>query len=588
MQSPTTGSRVTFLVLRDMRTPVLVLVCVYAASMIGWVMIPAVDAAGNPQNMSFFHAFYFLTYTATTTGFGEIPYVFSEAQRMWGIVSLYASVIAWLYAIGSIIRLVQNPHVQLARSERRFAKDVRNISEPFVILCGFGSTGSLLARGLSDAGMAAVVVDKDIERIRALQLRDYRVPTPGMCADARIPQHLLDAGLLLSNCAAVVALTSDEHVNLKIAVTARLMNPGLRIIIQSTSTEYEEILATLGGDIHVIDPFQTYARYLAATILDPEIHTLSQWISGTPGATLDTKFEPPAGQWILCGFGRMGRRIHEALSGIGIATTVIEPHFDERDQPMDGVIVGKATQANLQAAGVKDAAGIVAGTHTDSDNLSILVNARALKPEVFVIVRQNLHMNQVVFQAANTDFIMQPSLVSARRILFILIAPLLKSFFEQLRNRAENRDDSFVTDIIAQLREAVGGANPRVWTVDTTVQSATALSGLAAQGTTASLGELLRNPFDRDRRLDCVALVAQDENGETVMPGDYHPVTLGSQILFCGTSRAQWMLDATLNNEYTLRYLITGVDEPRETVVRWLSRRLNGAAAAPATSDLAR
>ncbi len=55
----------------------------------------------------------------------------------------------------------------------------------------------------------------------------------------------------------------------------------------------------------------------------------------------------------------------------------------------------------------------------------------------------------------------------------------------------------------------------------------------------------------------------------------------------CGTGRAQWMLDATLNNEYTLRYLITGIDEPRGTVMRWLSHRLNGAAAAPATSDLA-
>jgi hypothetical protein len=283
----------------------------------------------------------------------------------------------------------------------------------------------------------------------------------------------------------------------------------------------------------------------------------------------------------------MGRHIHEALSGIGIATTIIEPHLDERDEPMDGVIVGKATQANLQAAGVKDAAGIVAGTHTDSDNLSILVNARALRPEVFVIVRQNLHMNQVVFQAAQADFIMQPSLVSARRILFILIAPLLKSFFEQLRDRANDRDDSFVADMITQLRETVGGTNPRIWTVDTAVQPVYALTRLADRGVTVSLGDLLRDPVDRDRRLACVPLVVQDENGETVLPGDYHPVPPGSQILLCGTSRAQWMLDATLNNEYTLRYLITGIDAPRGIVMRWLSRRLNGAAAAPAASDLA-
>ncbi len=274
------SSRVTFIVLRYMRRPFMVLVCAYAASMIGWVLIPAWDPEGNPRPMSFFHAFYFLTYTATTTGFGELPYAFSEAQRMWGIVSLYASVIAWLYAIGSIIKLVQNPHFLAAIAERRFAKRVRRIAEPFVIVCGFGNTGSLLARGLSDAGVTGVVVDKDQERIRALQLRDYRVDMPGLAAEARYPQHLIEAGLLQPTCVAVVALTSDEQVNLKIAVTARLMNPRLTVIIQSTSVEFEEVLATLGGDIHVIDPFQTYARYLGATILDPAIHTISQWISG--------------------------------------------------------------------------------------------------------------------------------------------------------------------------------------------------------------------------------------------------------------------------------------------------------------------
>ena len=103
------SSRMTYIVLRYMRRPVLVLVTVYAASMVGWILIPGVDAEGEPRHLSFFHAFYFLTYTVTTTGFGELPHTFTEAQRMWGIVSLYAGVIAWFYALGSIVGLVQNP-----------------------------------------------------------------------------------------------------------------------------------------------------------------------------------------------------------------------------------------------------------------------------------------------------------------------------------------------------------------------------------------------------------------------------------------------------------------------------------------------
>ena len=565
-----TGSRVIFIVLRYMRAPIMILVCVYAASMLGWVLIPAWDPAGNPRPMSFFHAFYFLTYTATTTGFGELPYAFSEAQRMWGIVSLYASVIAWLYAIGTIIKLVQNPHLLAAIAERRFARRVRRITEPFVIICGFGNTGSLLARGLSDAGVIGVVVDKDPERIKALYLRDYRVDMPGLAADARIPQHLIDAGLLQPNCTAVVALTSDEQVNLKIAVTARLMHPTLRIVIQSTSTDFEEVLATLGGDIHIIDPFQTYARYLAATILDPAIHTASQWISGSPGATLDSMLAPPGGRWILCGFGRMGRRIREALIALEIPTVVIEPDAGEAGEEIENVIAGRATQATLEAAGVRETAGIVAGTNTDSDNLSILVNARALNPDIFVIVRQNLHLNEVVFQAARADFIMQPSLVSARRILFLLIAPLLKTFFEELRQHATDAGDTFVAETIQRLRETVGGTHPRLWTLDTLAQPPSALKQ------EVSLGDLLRDPTDRNRRLACVPLVAQSPGEETVMPDTGYVVRPGCRILFCGTPRARWLLDSTLNNEYTLRYLATGVDEPRGLFLRWLFRKRNG------------
>ncbi len=147
MTDPVSSRRVTFIVLRFMRKPILALVSVYAISMVGWVLIPGVVVDGESQELSFFHAFYFLTYTATTTGFGEIPITFSNAQRMWSIVSLYAGVLAWLYAVGSIVRLLQNPHFRQAVDERRFVKQVARIREPFVIICGFGNTGSLLTRG---------------------------------------------------------------------------------------------------------------------------------------------------------------------------------------------------------------------------------------------------------------------------------------------------------------------------------------------------------------------------------------------------------------------------------------------------------
>ena len=109
--------RVSMVVLRYMRGPIFALIVVYAIGIIGMALIPGQDADGNTVYMSLFHAFYFFTYTATTTGFGEIPIEYTDAQRLWAIVCIYMGVVAWLYAIGSIIRLVQNPHFLSAVSE---------------------------------------------------------------------------------------------------------------------------------------------------------------------------------------------------------------------------------------------------------------------------------------------------------------------------------------------------------------------------------------------------------------------------------------------------------------------------------------
>jgi len=62
--------------------------------------------------MSFFHAFYFVSYTATTIGFGELPNAFSDAQRMWVTVSIYLSVVGWSYSIISLLALVQEKGFQ--------------------------------------------------------------------------------------------------------------------------------------------------------------------------------------------------------------------------------------------------------------------------------------------------------------------------------------------------------------------------------------------------------------------------------------------------------------------------------------------
>ncbi len=565
-------NRVGSIVLRSMRRPIMTLLLVYAIAVVGMTLIPGKEIDGEVQYMSIFHAFYFMTYTATTTGFGEIPYEFSNAQRMWAILCLYVSVVAWFYAITSIVRLFQNPYYQQALAEKNFVRAVLRITDPFYILCGFGDTGSLLARGLSDAGISAIVIEVDDERIKALSLRDYRVPMPGLCADAGVPKHLLGAGLTRSNCVGVIIVTSDEEANLKVSVVAHLLNPKAQIITMSKMDIYEERLATLGREVHIVDPFKTFAKGLAAAIFNPSLYILNRWLIGARGATLNSTINPPYGRWIICGFGRLGNEINEALCLRGIPTVIIDPHPRPENCKAQRYICGRTTSSTLREAGIENAAGILVGTDDDGHNLGIMINARSLNPEVFMIVRQNWHENEVAFHAAKADIIMQPSLVTARRIVFSLIAPLLRPLFGYLMD-GETRDDNLTESLIERLQETVGGVKPHLTTIEINNQTSPAVIDVVQRDQKVLLGDVLRDPTNRDEPLASVPLVVHSADQFTVLPSGAYPLAENDQILFCGKESAHSLLRSNLYNEYALDYVRRGAEPARGWVMQWIQKK---------------
>lgn len=164
-------NNIIFWVMRRMRVPLLVLLTVYTVAVVGMTLIDGVDDQGRPWRMDFFHAFYFVSFMGTTIGFGEIPYPFSNAQRMWVTLSIYMTVVAWIYAIGTLLSLLQDEALRRTMIENRFARTVGNIREPFYLICGYGDTGRALVKALEERFMRSVVIEKEQERINVLMMQ---------------------------------------------------------------------------------------------------------------------------------------------------------------------------------------------------------------------------------------------------------------------------------------------------------------------------------------------------------------------------------------------------------------------------------
>src|SRR3712207_1488615 len=140
--------------------------------------------------MGFFDAFYIMSYTATTIGFGEIPYPFTYNQRMWVTISIYLTVVGWAYAIGSLLALLQDRAFRQALALQRFTRKVARLADPFVLIAGYGRAVELLGMSMDMLGRQVVVLDRDADRIETLDLQPYHADIPGLVADARDPGHL--------------------------------------------------------------------------------------------------------------------------------------------------------------------------------------------------------------------------------------------------------------------------------------------------------------------------------------------------------------------------------------------------------------
>ncbi|MEO8038141.1 MAG: NAD-binding protein [Betaproteobacteria bacterium] len=541
---------VVFLFLRRMRAPLIVLIASYAIALLGLVLMPGVDPAGRPWRMSFFHAFYLLAYTATTTGFGELPYPYSDAQRMWVTFSLYTTVIAWLYAVGKIIALLQDPPFQRVLAGTRFARQTRALREPFVIVCGYGETGSVLVEALDARRVRSAVIDIDAGRVSEVDLRGHAADVYALCADARLPESLLAAGLRNSECRGLVALTDDDGANLAAAVASKLLRPKLPVLARCESSSTGANMDSFGTD-HIINPFEVFARELGLAVHAPSQYLLREWLTAVPGTPLVEPLQPPRGLWIVCGYGRFGRAVSGALESEGISIRVIEP--DPVNIERADTVRGSGTEApTLREAGIDEAVAIVAGTSDDVNNFSIAMTARELNPRIFVVMRKNRRHNEVLFEAFAPELIMQPSQVVATECLAALTTPLLARFLAM----AERESNDWANELVSRIA-GLDNSTPEIWSVAVTPAGAPAAWREAA-GAGLRLEHLLLDHANRANRLDAIVLMLDSDGRDSLLPDDSVRLERGAVVLFCGTAAARSRLLFAVNHRNAMHYAATG------------------------------
>ena len=560
-------NQIIFLILRRMRAPLLMVIISYAFALIGFVLIPGVDDHGQPYHLSFFDGFYILSYTATTIGFGEVPYPFTIHQRLWMIFSIYMTVISWFYAIGAIIALFQESALKQALKTAIFQRDVRNLMEPFYLICGYGETGGELVRALDRNELRVVVLEIAPERINELEMTDYQFNIPHLCADAKLSEVLLFAGIKNPMCRGVAALTDDDHANLAISVAVKLIKPDLPVLARVQDDVIAANMASFGTN-RIINPYHIFGEHLAMRLNALGTYLLHEWLTRAPGDAIATPAAIPQGQWIACGYGRFGKSVVSSLQNENMQVTIIEA--DPEGTQCDDCIIGSGVEAHvLQQAGVEDAVGIVAGTDNDINNLSIVMTALELNPDLFVIIRKNKRHNDPLFQHFNADITMQPSDVIAHTCLAYMVSPMLAEFLTIARHKG----NQWANAVIAQLVSKLGEQVPDTWDITITDDMAIAVCAMMEQGLQPALKHLMTSPAGQQRReMPVVPLMLVRGDQEMLLPELSTPLEIGDRILCCGLDQAKSIQRFVMHDVKTMHYLVTGSEMPETWIGRWLKQ----------------
>ncbi len=538
-----------FLLLRRLRAPLIVLIVVYAVAVFGFTLVPGVDPDGRPWRMSFLHAFYFVSFLGTTIGLGEIPYPFSDAQRLWAVASIYATVVAWLYSIGSMLSTLQDPLFRRIMLENRFANAVRRIREPFVLLCGYDDAGRLVARELTEEGIGVVIVDRDPARVESVEIDRLAVAVPVLQANAVVPATLLSAGVTHPACIATLALTGDDATNLSVSLNAKILAPQHPVICVAHHHEHQAAMARVGTE-HLINPHDTFAERLAQSILKPSLHVIYESLTTQTSTPMATPPAFPRGRWLICGYGRFGRTVHRHLAQIGLEVTVV----DEQNVPESGTeyVSGNMIDATtLRAARITEAAGIMICTPNDTTNLAVAMLAHELHPALFRVVRLSNRRNTPLFRALEADIVTLSGYIVAAEVLRIIRAPQL-SYFLRL---ARHQDEEWTGRLLARMRECIGDEIAETWSISIDAGNAPAVAAAHARSHRVTVGDLMRAPDNRELRLGAVPLLLQREDSKSLLPADDEQIMPGDRLLLCGGEATRGRLRWTLSDQRVLRYL---------------------------------
>ncbi len=243
------------------RLPVLAAIVIELIGTVGY-------RALSEGTASYLDCLYMTWITVVTVGYGEvIDLSHNPAGRVFTMVIGTAGIANLWYTFSKLtVFIVENKFDEVMR--RRHMQDQIDHMREHYVLCGIGRVGSNVAHELAATERPLVALDESTEAVANFRERHPDVIV--LHGDASDDELLVKAGV--GRAAGVFAITGDDGKNLLITLSAKQINPKVRVVARCHEVRNIEKLKRIGADA-IVSPDFTGGMRIASSMLRPAVVT---------------------------------------------------------------------------------------------------------------------------------------------------------------------------------------------------------------------------------------------------------------------------------------------------------------------------
>lgn len=215
------------------------------------------------EHADWLDAYYMSVITLSTIGYSEIVPL-GDAGRIFNSLLILFNLGLFAYSISTITSIFADGGFKIHFMEFRINQKISKLRN-HTIVCGFGRHAILVCEELAKQQMPFVVIETNPEKVELLREGTDILYIEG---DATEDSILFEAGIEHAS-ALVVTLPADAN-NLFVVLSARQINPRLRIISRANNVADEVKIRRAGAD-HVVIPERIGGFYMATLVNKPDL-----------------------------------------------------------------------------------------------------------------------------------------------------------------------------------------------------------------------------------------------------------------------------------------------------------------------------